>query len=39
MIVAGQFSAVWVYVVGPIVGAVLAALVYDRFVSQADATG
>src|SRR5215212_11294190 len=38
MIVAGQFSAVWVYVVGPIVGAVLAALVYDRFVSQADAT-
>jgi glycerol uptake facilitator-like aquaporin len=25
-------------VVGPIVGAVLAALVYDRFVSQADAT-
>jgi glycerol uptake facilitator-like aquaporin len=26
-------------VVGPIVGAVLAALVYDRFVSQADATG
>jgi MIP family channel proteins len=38
MVVAGQFSAVWVYVVGPIVGAVLAALVYDRFVSQADAT-
>jgi MIP family channel proteins len=39
MIVAGQFSAVWVYIVGPIVGAVLAAVVYDRFVSQADATG
>ena len=39
MIVAGQFSAVWVYIVGPIVGAVLAALVYDRFVSHADATG
>ena len=39
MVVAGQFSAVWVYVVGPIVGAVLAALVYDRFVSPADATG
>ena len=38
MIVAGQFTAVWVYIVGPIVGAVLAALVYDRFTSQADAT-
>ena len=38
MIVAGQFSAVWVYIVGPIVGAVLAALLYDRFVSEADAT-
>ena len=38
MIVAGQFSALWVYIVGPIVGAVLAALAYDRFVSQADAT-
>ena len=38
MIVAGQFTALWVYIVGPIVGAVLAALVYDRFVSQADAT-
>jgi MIP family channel proteins len=38
-IVAGQFDAVWVYiVVGPIVGAVLAALVYDRFASQSDAT-
>jgi glycerol uptake facilitator-like aquaporin len=38
MIVGGQFSAVWVYIVGPIIGAVLAALLYDRFVSQADAT-
>jgi len=38
MIVAGQFTAVWVYIVGPIIGAVLAALVYDRFTSQADAT-
>jgi MIP family channel proteins len=39
MIVAGQFTAVWVYIVGPIIGAVLAAVLYDRFVSQADATG
>ena len=38
MIIAGQFTAVWVYIVGPIIGGVLAALVYDRFASQADAT-
>ena len=38
MIVAGQFTALWVYIVGPIVGAVLAALLYDRFASQSDAT-
>jgi MIP family channel proteins len=38
MIVAGRFDAVWVYVLAPIVGAVLAALVYDRFASQSDAT-
>ncbi|CAA9430259.1 MAG: Aquaporin Z [uncultured Rubrobacteraceae bacterium] len=39
MIVAGRFDAVWVYILAPIVGAVLAALVYDRFASQSDATG
>ena len=39
MIVAGQLTAVWVYIVGPIIGGILAALVYDRFASQADATG
>jgi glycerol uptake facilitator-like aquaporin len=38
MIMAGQFTALWVYIVGPIVGAVLAALAYDRFASQSDAT-
>ncbi|CAA9447484.1 MAG: Aquaporin Z [uncultured Rubrobacteraceae bacterium] len=38
MIIAGQFTAVWVYIVGPIIGGVLAALVYDRFASQANAT-
>jgi MIP family channel proteins len=37
-LVAGQFDAVWVYVVGPVVGGVLAALGYDRFASQSDAT-
>jgi MIP family channel proteins len=39
MIVAFDFTAVWVYIVGPIIGAVLAALVYDRFASQSDASG
>ncbi len=38
MIIAGQLTAVWVYIVGPIIGGVLAALVYDRFASQANAT-
>ena len=38
MIIAGQFTAVWVYIVGPIIGGVLAALVYDRSASQANAT-
>ncbi len=38
MILAGEFTAVWVYIVGPIIGAVLAALLYDRFVSRADAS-
>ncbi len=38
MVIAGQFTAIWLYIVGPIVGAVLAALAYDRFASQSDAT-
>jgi glycerol uptake facilitator-like aquaporin len=38
MIVDLNFTAAWVYVVGPVIGAVLATLVYDRFISQADAT-
>jgi aquaporin Z/aquaporin NIP len=39
MVVAGQFSALWVYILAPIIGAILAAVLYDRFVSEADATG
>lgn len=39
MIVAGDFSAVWVYILAPVIGAVLAAVLYDRFISEADATG
>lgn len=35
MILADNFNAVWVY----IVGAMLAALIYHRFASQANATG
>ena len=38
MIVAGQFTAVCVYIVGPIIGSVLASVAYDRLVSRADAT-
>ncbi len=37
MIVAGEFDAVWVYIVGPIVGGVLAALLYDRLISEGEA--
>ncbi len=36
MIVAGQFTAAWVYILGPIAGGALAALLYDRFLSEAD---
>jgi glycerol uptake facilitator-like aquaporin len=39
MIIAFNFTALWDYIVGPIVGVVLAALVYDRFASQSNATG
>jgi MIP family channel proteins len=38
MIVAGKFTAAWVYVFGPLIGGVLAAVLYDRLVSEADAT-
>ena len=37
MIVAGSFTSVWLYVLGPIVGGVLAALLYDRFMAQTEA--
>ncbi len=36
MIMAWEFDAAWVYVLGPIAGGVLAALLYDRFISEAD---
>jgi MIP family channel proteins len=37
MIVAGQFGDWWVYLVGPVVGGIVAAVIYDRFVRKADA--
>ncbi len=36
-LVAGEFTAVWAYILGPIVGGALAALLYDRFISEAEA--
>ncbi len=36
-LVAGELGALWVYVVGPLLGGIAAAVVYDRFLSKADA--
>lgn len=37
MIAAGDLTSFWVYLLGPVVGAVLAALTYDRFLAAAEA--
>jgi MIP family channel proteins len=37
MIVAGDLTSVWLYVLGPIVGGVLAAVLYDRTMAQTEA--
>lgn len=37
MLVAGDLKDAWIYVVGPTGGGVLAALLYDRFIKEADA--
>jgi MIP family channel proteins len=39
MLVAGDFTSVWLYILGPIIGGVLAALLYDRFMAQTEAPG
>lgn len=39
MLVAGDLTSVWLYILGPIIGGVLAALFYDRFMAQAEAPG
>ena len=39
MIVAGDLSSVWLYILGPIIGGVLAALLYDRTMAQTEGPG
>jgi MIP family channel proteins len=37
MLVAGDLTSVWLYVLGPIIGGVLGALLYDRVMAQTEA--
>ena len=37
MLVAGDLTSAWLYILGPIIGGVLAALLYDRFMAQTEA--
>ena len=37
MLVAGNLTSVWLYILGPIIGGVLAALLYQRFLAQTEA--
>jgi MIP family channel proteins len=37
MVVAGDFTSAWLYILGPIIGGVLAALLYDRLMAQTEA--
>jgi len=39
MIVAGDLSSVWLYVLGPIIGGVLGALLYDRTMAHTEGPG
>jgi MIP family channel proteins len=39
MLVAGDLTSVWLYILGPIIGGVLGALLYDRFMAQTEAPG
>jgi MIP family channel proteins len=37
MLVAGDLTSAWLYILGPIIGGVLGALLYDRFMAQTEA--
>lgn len=37
MIVAGKLTSFWLYIIGPLIGGVIAAFAYDRYVGKADA--
>ena len=39
MIVAGDLTSVWLYILGPIIGGMLGALVYDRTMAQTEGPG
>ena len=39
MLVAGDLSSVWLYILGPIIGGALAALLYDRTMAQTEGPG
>ena len=39
LIVAGDLSSVWLYILGPIIGGVLGALLYDRTMAQTEGPG
>ena len=39
MLVAGYLTSAWLYILGAIVGGVLGALLYDRFMARTEAPG
>jgi glycerol uptake facilitator-like aquaporin len=39
MVVAADFTSFWLYILGPIIGGVLGALLYDRFMAQTEGPG
>jgi len=34
MLITGQFTALWIYLLGPVAGGAFAALIYDRFLTK-----
>ncbi len=39
MLVSANFDSVWIYIIGPLVGGVAAAFLYDKFIAQAAPPG